>query len=62
MLTVIVTLWHVADPWRGDTAHSPAAPNRTDTTIRPFKLIPSKSSCSRQVYGTDADVCVCVLY
>ena len=30
-----------ADPWRGDTPHSPDAPNRTDTTLRPFKLIPS---------------------
>ena len=30
-----------ADPWRGDTPHSPAAPNRDDTTLRPFKLIPS---------------------
>ncbi|TBU56239.1 peptidase S28 [Dichomitus squalens] len=31
------------DPWRGDTPHSPdpRAHNRTDTTIRPFKLIPT---------------------
>ncbi|OBZ72031.1 putative serine protease EDA2 [Grifola frondosa] len=29
-----------ADPWRGDTPHSPEAKNRTDTIIRPFKLIP----------------------
>ncbi|KAM5542175.1 hypothetical protein V8D89_004048 [Ganoderma adspersum] len=31
-----------ADPWRGDTPHSPDAPNRTDTTLRPFKLIPRR--------------------
>ncbi|PIL30738.1 hypothetical protein GSI_06906 [Ganoderma sinense ZZ0214-1] len=30
-----------ADPWRGDTPHSPDASNRTDTTLRPFKLIPT---------------------
>ncbi|KAI0656771.1 peptidase S28 [Cubamyces menziesii] len=29
-----------ADPWRGDTPHSPAAHPRPDTTLRPFKLIP----------------------
>ncbi|KAI0703405.1 peptidase S28 [Cytidiella melzeri] len=28
-----------ADPWRPNTAHSDIAKNRTDTTLRPFKLL-----------------------
>lgn len=43
LLTLNRNLFETADPWRGDTPHSPDAPNpnRTDTILRPFKLIPS---------------------
>ena len=32
------------DPWRPCTPHSRYAPPRDDTNLRPFKLIPGKTS------------------
>jgi len=42
------------DPWRPQTPHSDDAPDRKDTVLRPFKIIPGVFiECFAQRAGTD---------
>jgi hypothetical protein len=39
---------YAEDPWLPATPHSPHAPERADTILRPFKLI--RSTCGHRVF------------